>query len=67
MRSSQRSTEEEQVAEPSSPYASEKKGGSDADDHVSIPEESLHDEESPKDVNPGSLSFEEGAYDMFEK
>ncbi|KLO17626.1 amino acid transporter [Schizopora paradoxa] len=58
-RSSQRSTEEEQVAEPSSPYASEKeKGGSDADDHVFIPE-SQHDEESPKDVNPGSLSFEE--------
>lgn len=57
--------EEEQVAEPSSPYASEKeKGGSVADDHVSIPE-SQHDEKIPpsgQNLNPGSLSFEEGTF-----
>lgn len=72
LRSSQRTAsqaEEDHIVEPSSPYSNEKGKEKDvvsvAEDHVTDSEEHDYDEKTSQshpgqNVNPGSLSFEEG-------
>ncbi len=63
LRSNQKTSEDEQVAQPTStsPYPNEKeKDGGVTEDHVSaLDEKSLSSDDI---VNPGTLSFEEGIY-----